>query len=180
MNTQKTEVPVLAASHPDMVKCTHTTNLILSACMLLAGIMFFYLSSRLEDATSTLGMLLLVGGTALLVFGVFCLFFKSKKVVYSPTGSEIKNKSLFFDFMHFDELAAMLKTESFAGNKNLSIVHAGNVRMDLSVSQDKEFAAVQLFQYIPYTYNPVSPVYYFTGVSAAAFHAFLESARKGA
>ena len=41
------------------------------------------------------------------------------------------------------------------------------------ISEDKKFAAVQLFQFVPYTYQPVTAVHYFTNDAAAAVAAFL-------
>ena len=41
--------------------------------------------------------------------------------------------------------------------------------MDYMISQDKKFVAAQLFRFIPYTYEPASSVFYFTGDDASAF-----------
>lgn len=41
------------------------------------------------------------------------------------------------------------------------------------LSEDRKFAAVQLFQFVPYTYNPVTSVRYFTNGEAASIAAFL-------
>ena len=54
---------------------------------------------------------------------------------------------------------------------------SGNVRMDVMLSQDNKFAAVQLFQFVPYTYTPVTSVRYFTGNEAAAVSAFLSKCK---
>ena len=45
--------------------------------------------------------------------------------------------------------------------------------MDYMYSKDRKFAAVQLFQFVPYTYQPVTAVHYFTNDAAAAVAAFL-------
>lgn len=178
MNNQIIEAPVLPASHPDVVKCVNTNNLFLSVGLLLLGAIIFYCAFQLEDNTSALSMLLMVAGIALLFFGVFRLFLKSKKTVYFPTKSEIKESSLFFDPVHLDTLSAMLESENFIQDKSISSIHSGNIRMDLQVSQDRKFAGVQLFRYIPYTYSTISPVYYFTGTSAEAFCNFLKATKK--
>ena len=49
--------------------------------------------------------------------------------------------------------------------------------MDILISQDNQFAALQLFQFVPYTYTPVTPVHYFTGSQAAAVSAFLSKCK---
>ena len=45
--------------------------------------------------------------------------------------------------------------------------------MDVILCADNKFAAVQLFQFVPYTYQPVTAVHYFTNDAAAAVAAFL-------
>jgi hypothetical protein len=45
--------------------------------------------------------------------------------------------------------------------------------MDVILSEDKKFAAVQLFQFVPYTYQPITSVHYFTNEDASAVVAFL-------
>ena len=40
--------------------------------------------------------------------------------------------------------------------------------MDVILSADKKFAAVQLFQFVPYTYQPITSVQYFTNEKASA------------
>ena len=47
--------------------------------------------------------------------------------------------------------------------------------MDYMISQDKKFVAAQLFRFIPYTYEPASSVFYFTGNDASAFVHCLET-----
>lgn len=54
---------------------------------------------------------------------------------------------------------------------------SGNVRMDVILSQDNKFAAVQLFQFVPYTYTPVTSVHYYTGNDAATVSAFLSKCK---
>ncbi|MCS2957445.1 hypothetical protein NXX53_10450 [Bacteroides salyersiae] len=41
--------------------------------------------------------------------------------------------------------------------------------MDYMVSQDGNFAAVQLLKYVPYAYEPASSVLHYTGEEASAF-----------
>ena len=47
--------------------------------------------------------------------------------------------------------------------------------MDYLISHDKRFAAVQLFRFIPYTYEAASSVYYLTGQDALDFTRCLET-----
>ena len=155
MATKTIDATLFASSHPDIAKRTSVSGLLISLAMMVAGLLIFVSIFEMHYKSSTISMALMVVGTALILLGVFRLFWKSKEMVYLPTGSVTKERSMFFD----------LKQSS------------GNVRMDIMISQDNKFAALQLFQFVPYTYTPVTSVRYFTGSEAAAVSAFLSKCK---
>jgi NADH:ubiquinone oxidoreductase subunit K len=97
MTTQAIDATIFASSHPDIAKRTSVSGLIFSCIMLLAGVIAFVSTFEMEDRSSTISMGLMVLGTALFLIGVFRLFWKSKEIVYLPTGSVAKEQSIFFD-----------------------------------------------------------------------------------
>ena len=105
------------------------------------------------------------------------MFWKSKEMVYLPTGSVTKERSMFFDLKHIGELTEMIERGNPDCEAGIKSESSGNVRMDIMISQDNKFAALQLFQFVPYTYTPVTSVRYFTGSEAAAVSAFLSKCR---
>lgn len=117
-------------------------------------------------------MALMVCGTVLILGGIFRIFWKSKQLIYLPTGSVATKRSLFFDLKYLNRLTDMLDNLSaeVAGVKSGA---SGNVRMDVMITKDSKFVAVQLFQFVPYTYIPVTKVKYFTGTEAAALSTFI-------
>ena len=106
-------------------------------------------------------MLLMVLGTAFFLLGIFRLFWKSKEVVYIPTGSITKERSVFFDLKHMGKLKEMIEKGQLSIEEGVKSEGSGNVRLDVILSQDNKFAAVQLFQFVPYTYTPVTSVNYY-------------------
>ena len=166
MATQAIDATIFASTHPDIAKRTSVSGLIFSVAMLLLGILIFASTFEVTDRSSTLSMLLMVLGTAFFLLGIFRLFWKSKEVVYIPTGSITKERSVFFDLKHMGKLKEMIE-------KGVKSEGSGNVRLDVILSQDNKFAAVQLFQFVPYTYTPVTSVHYYTGNDAATISAFL-------
>lgn len=179
MNASQTiESTIFVSSHPDVVKRACVPALILSLVMIVAGLLIFFSAFQLEDKASTLSMFLMVLGTAALLLGVFRLFWKSKEMVYAPTGSVTKEASAFFDSKYIDKLTSALESGAFPLENSLESTPSGNLRVDLLLSQDSKFAAVQLFQFVPYTYNPVTEVYYFTGDKASALAAYLRLGKK--
>ncbi len=173
MATQTIDATLFASSHPDIAKRTSVSGLIFSVAMLLIGVLLFASIFELSDKSSTMSMAFMVLGTALVLLGVFRLFWKSKEMVYLPTGSVAKERSIFFDLKYIGKLTDMLENGKLDNEAGVKSEASGNVRMDIMISQDNKFAAVQLFQFVPYTYSPVTSVRYFTGNEAATIAAFL-------
>ncbi|MEY8722851.1 hypothetical protein AALN73_17095 [Bacteroides stercorirosoris] len=177
MATQAIDATIFASTHPDIVKRTSISGLIFSAVMLLLGILVFVSTFEVTDRSSTLSMLLMVLGTAFFLLGIFRLFWKSKEVVYLPTGSVTKERSIFFDLKHMGKLKEMIEKGHLTLEDGVKSEGSGNVRMDVILSQDNKFAAIQLFQFVPYTYTPVTSVHYYTGNDAATVSAFLSKCK---
>lgn len=173
MATQAIDATIFASAHPDIAKRTSVSGLIFSIVMILLGAFIFASTFEMNDRSATLSMALMVLGTAFFLLGVFRLFWKSKEVVYLPTGSVAKEQSFFFDLKHIEKLKDMIESGHLLVDAPLKSEGSGNVRMDILISQDNRFAAVQLFQFVPYTYTPVTSIHYFTGNDAAAVSAFL-------
>lgn len=177
MTTPVIDANIFVSSHPDIAKRTSVSGLIFSGLMLLIGVLAFISTFEMEDRSSTLSMGLMVLGSGLFLVGVFRLFWKSKEVVYLPTGSIAKEQSLFFDLKYMDQLKEIVKSGTYSADTNLKGETSGNLRMDIILSEDKKFVAVQLFQFVPYTYNPITSVQYFTNGEALAIADFLSKCR---
>lgn len=173
MATQTIDATLFASTHPDIVKRTSVSGLIFSVIMLLVGALVFVSIFEMNDRSSAISMGLLVAGVALVLFGIFRLFWRSKEIVYLPTGSVTKESSIFFDLKYLNRLTDMIEHKQLSNETDIKSDVSGNVRMDVMISQDNKFAAVQLFQFVPYTYNPVTSISYFTGNEAAAISALL-------
>ena len=130
MTTQAIDATIFASSHPDIAKRTSVSGLIFSCIMLLAGVIAFVSTFEMEDRSSTISMGLMVLGTALFLIGVFRLFWKSKEIVYLPTGSVAKEQSIFFDLKHLDELTDMVKSGDFSMQSTAKGGTSGNLRLD--------------------------------------------------
>lgn len=137
MTTQAIDATIFASSHPDIAKRTSVSGLIFSCIMLLAGVIAFVSTFEMEDRSSTISMGLMVLGTALFLIGVFRLFWKSKEIVYLPTGSVAKEQSIFFDLKHLDELTDMVKSGDFSMQSTAKGGTSGNLRLDVMLSEDK-------------------------------------------
>ena len=142
MATKTIDATLFASTHPDIAKRTSISGLIFSVAMLLVGLFVFASIFEMSDKSSTLSMALMVLGTALVLLGVFRLFWKSKEIVYLPTGSIAKERSIFFDLKYLGKLTDMLENGQLSGDAAVKSEASGNVRMDVMISQDNKFAAV--------------------------------------
>lgn len=175
--TQTIDATIFASTHPDIAKRTSVSGVLISSVMLLIGILAFASIFELDDKSSTASMALMVLGAGLFLMGIFRLFWKSKEVIYLPTKSVAKEHSVFFDLKHVDTLMNFVNSGSFSTDLKIKSEASGNIRMDVMLSADKKFAAVQLFQFVPYTYQPITPVQYFTNEEASAVVAFLSKSK---
>lgn len=174
-NTISAGATLFSTAHPDIVKRTSLSSVIISAILCVAGAGAFATSLKMGDSSSTMSMFFMAGGTILFLLAVYRLFWRSKEWVYLPTGSVAKEGSCYFDVCDLQTLNNALDKKTFTSHKDVKVKTNGNVRMDYMISQDKKFVAVQLFRFIPYTYEPASSVIYYTGNDASAFVHCLET-----
>lgn len=101
-------------------------------------------------------------------------FGMSLKLIYKPTQSIVKIKEKEYSAEDGRKLENILNTEpenvEEAIQKNpVSAVGMGNVKMEACISDDQQFAAIQLLAFKDFDYKPVSEVKVYTGKTAAAF-----------
>lgn len=174
MSNQVIDATIFASSHPDIVKRVSVSSLIFSCIFLCVGILAFAATLGFEDKASTYSMGLLVLGTGACLTGIFRLFWKAKQNVYLPTGSVTKERSFFFNLKHVGELSHMVESGNFPVESDIKSEHSGNIRLDIILSEDKKFAAVQLFQFVPYTYQPLTAIRYLKNEEVSALTVFLQ------
>ena len=134
--------------------------------MMLVGILIFASIFEMSDKSSTFSMADGAGYGIRSVGGVPSVW-KSKEIVYLPTGSVTKERSLF-RFEIFGQTYEMIENEQLNGETEIKSSGSGNVRLDVMISQDNKFAAVQLYQFVPLHAYPVTSVCYYTGSDAVA------------
>ena len=96
----------------------------------------------------------------------------STTVTYQPTQSRISARQLEFSPIDGQKIQAVLGltgdklAEQVKETGRLSTVSNGNYRLDLAMSDDRKFAALQLFQFKQLGYEPVSRVFMLEGMDA--------------
>ena len=108
-NTVSTEATLFSTTHPDVVKRTSVSSIIISAILCVIGAGAFATSLKMGDSSSTMSMVLMAGGTILFLWAVFRFFWRGKEWVYAPTGSVAKEGTCFFDVCDLQALTDALE-----------------------------------------------------------------------
>ena len=166
---------LLSAEHPHIAKHTSLQSILLSIAIALVGIVFIYFSLDHHQKSSTLSMTLLTVGAILILVSLYRFFWKSAEMVYTPTGSVVSMGSYYSETDVLPLLQQLIENKNFDQAARVSFKPSGNGRLDYMVSKDGQFAAVQLFRFVPYTYEPVSEIFYYTDADAKAFQNYLET-----
>ena len=163
----------LLASCPEIKKTTNTQSILISCVLLLTAGMLLFFSSRFQDHSSSLYMGILTISILLFVLSVYRFLTQRHQVIYVPTQSTVSKDSVYLDSLELNILKSILLNHKLEELKQITLKQSGNARVDFLVSKDKEFLAVQLFQYIPYKFEPTSEVLYFDEKEAKEIANFL-------
>ena len=169
------EATLLSATHPNLSKHTSILSILVSSFIAILGIAAIAVSLSSDDTNSTLIMSLLTLGTIFILIALYRLFWKSMEMIYLPTGSKVSEGSCYIDSCDLPEMARLVENKNFSLSSKFSFKQSGSGRLDYLISEDRQFAAVQLFRFVPYAYEPASQIYYYTGDDAAAFVRYLNA-----
>ena len=155
------DAKTLLAMASNVKEILNTKSVSLSVFVSIIGLLVIVLCTWVEDKSSSA----YIGGNTLaivlVIWGFYRLLFRRMVLVYGPTQSKIVAGSFYFDIQHLDKLKRVISSDEDADYSQFDFMKSGNSRMDYMVSTDGNFVAVQLFQYIPYTYEVASDVLYF-------------------
>lgn len=143
--------------------------------MLVAAIICSVAGFSLENPNSsistflfTAAIFLLFGGIIKFMMGRNCYFFR-------PTGSKVREITLYFDTKESHALQSCMENKQFEEIKRLKRQVNSGVKVDAMIAGDNKFAAVQISEYVPYTYEAISPVICYYGDEAKCFATYLTS-----
>ncbi len=169
------EETLFTSSHPEIEKRLIVKTALLSSVYAEAGLVILIMALVLGKEYQTWSMLGLVVGVLLVAVGCYRVFCCSRREVYLPTGSLVRQKVLFFDLKHEAALRHCVETGDFNLAEPVESVSNGCVKLEALCSDDGQFVGVQLFEFVPYAYSPVSPVRYYKDEQAIAFSKFVKS-----
>ena len=160
--TNCVEETIFSASHPHLYKKTNVRQVFLAFIVALCGFVLISLSVLLEDSNDTISMVSLTLGIIMALVAIYHFFAKRHEMIYRPTSSVVRSGSLYMDSAELQHLQQMIKKNDFTSSSRLVFKEGGNGRLDYLVSKDNRFVALQLFQFVPYTYESISDKLYYT------------------
>ncbi len=117
-------------------------------------------------------------GTLLLFAGIIVFAIKSKQEIYELTGSRIKRNVYYFDREVVSKVEKIINGEFAEGTPVLPLIENGNGKMEVIMSEDKEFISVQLFHFVPHKYEETTDHIIYSGKSAKRLIECIERSRK--
>lgn len=139
-------------------KTINIKALVVALVMIAAGVAAFLLIGG-DRFSASVEMLILLVGAALIVLGVVHAARKYKKVVFLPTHADVAVAQFSMDAMSKKRVIESLEKGALDADC-VVLRHGGSLRLDIFRSADGSFNAVQIFEFVPYTYSPVTEVFY--------------------
>ncbi|GAK35721.1 hypothetical protein [Bacteroides graminisolvens] len=96
-------------------------------------------------------------------------------MVYAPANMVVREAVAYYNLRDMEILKEGLKEKDFSILHNVKIEQNSNIRLDIFVSMDKRFVAAQLFQFVPYRYKAITPIYYYYDEIALNFMEYFDN-----
>ena len=151
----------LAAFTSNVKQVLNTKSVILSVFFCLVGLGIIFMSSWMEDKSSSSYMAGITLAVVLLIFGFYRLMNKRSQLIYVPTQSAMLSGSFYLDTQQLERFKSALTAEPDADFSQFKFIRSGNTRLDYVVARDGNFVAAQLYQYIPYNFEPATDVVFY-------------------
>lgn len=135
----------------NFVRVRSVKDIIISATLIFSGILLLLL----PDSTG-----IHISGFFIIMIGLLLAFTLKSCYKDEETGFKYCKKERYFEGSRREELSSAISRRGCRCKVNLSQEDKGNsLRLDIYYSQEAGKAYVQIFEYIPYRYEPYSAVY---------------------
>jgi hypothetical protein len=165
---------IKTTQHSQIIKKKNFLTITISILLIIAGIVTFSVSSGADKDKSSLAMALFFGAICLIATGIVLFLTKWQYNVYEKTGSPVKFQTYAFSKKEINALKDILAQGKFEGRKSISFAPNGDGHLDIIYSNDNQFVAAQIKEFIPFSFQAVTPVYYFYESVAADFINYLK------
>lgn len=161
------------ASNNEVVKKNTISGIALG--LLVVAVACVIAGKSFEDPNSAMPTFFFTAAAFLLLGGIVKFFVGRNGYLFKPTKSRLKKVTAYFDVHESDALQACVEMKRFEELKRLKREKDTGVRLEAMVADDGKFAAVQISEYIPYTYEAITPVRCYYGEEADVLVSYLKA-----
>jgi hypothetical protein len=152
---------------PNVEKRSHSTSILCGILLLLLAAAMLATPVLFGNQTVSYAMIFI--GILISCFGLYKIFWQSKCLLYSDTKSIIRRHDYYYGAEDFANIKTAFEEKNVEGLSKLKSHDDGNVRMRVMSSKDCQYAAAQIFRYVPYDYKAESDVVVWRGKEAERF-----------
>lgn len=111
--------------------------------------------------TKSLNITFILVGIAILALGIILIVSNLNKeiFIYQPTGKKMRKHKIYLNHNNMQKLSHCLDHNQFKSLSHIEKEMNANKMLVIMVPDDGAIAVAQTFEYIPYHYEPTSPVY---------------------
>lgn len=149
---------ITAASQGKVVRRRSASSITLWLLVAVAGAALLVWSANMPDQKTSLYSAALIFGISALIAGFSVAIFGGKQWIYLPTKSTVKLHSYYIDPELQYAVCQAIEMRDISMLPQLKALHTSNVRLDVYVSKDGQFAGAQTFTYEPYAYKAMTPI----------------------
>ena len=137
--------------------------------LIVVAVILAVIGMKSADPNASWPSFLFTIAAMLFLGGIVKLFVSRSCWIFRPTNSKLKAMTLYFDVHESDALQVCIEMKRFEDFKQMKRKKDSGVRVEAMISDDQRFAAVQIAEYVPYSYEAVTPVICYYGEDAKSF-----------
>ena len=122
----------------------------------------------IEDPNSSVSTFLFTASVCLIIGSIVKFCMGREYYLFKPTGSRLQKTTVYFDNKESQPLQYCIDRYHNNKQQEKRQVNTG-IKLEAMVASDRKFAAVQISEYVPYTYEAVSPVVCYYDSDAESF-----------
>lgn len=125
---------------------------------LLTAFAVVFATQYIENTSSSLYIFLISLASVLVIAGLIKLFTGKRKITYNKTGSPVRNRQYFFAAKELGGILGALDRKEFARLNGMEKIDTdkNGVKLDVFLSEDKRYANIHVYEFVPFSYRLVS------------------------
>lgn len=147
-----------------IVKRSDFTTILTSLFIIITGIILIFLAFPYSKGI----------GSILVLSGIIILSLCRKRLIYSTTGAKITSYNFYFPLIEKDGIKRMCEKGDFSMLQKGSKEEQG-LQMEVYLSLDGKYSAIQLYEYVPHRYERCSPLYEYEGEQSVKFSNYIKT-----